>query len=435
MPEEGAAKATLPRQARPAGPGRLPGVEGLRAVAALSILVFHVWKYSSPSGPVDLGYASRFALPHLAVGVTLFFTLSGYLLYRPIVGSLLATGELPAVRRYLRNRALRILPAYWVVLGVTAIVLPAALVRQSASELVLGRLTDKPGLLVSNALFAQNYLVYSLDTGLGPAWSLAVEVVFYLTLPLLALLALVVFRRAGSPRGQCFALLLPAGLLLLLGTVGRAATVWVLPPGEWGNPILVRSFLTNCDLFAPGMALAVLHILILRGWFRLPRLWPLGVCAALVVTVLLTVVLTDREIIWQWGVLNPYQRLTSFACLLLLALVVLPNSSSRNAPIQVRLLESRPLVLIGLASYSLFLWHEPIIRLLTHEGLTAAGGGGFVLNLVMFGVIGGVLAAMTYRFVERPALARKATRASPPVTPPPAVEEVPSPTAARTPTG
>jgi Acyltransferase family len=170
---------------RPVGPrlGRLTGVEGLRAVAASSIVVFHVWKYSSPSGrEVDLGYLSRFALPHLPTGVTLFFTLSGYLLYRPIAASLLATGQVPGVRSYLRNRALRILPAYWVVLTAVAVILPAALLRLSSSELALGRLADQPGILLSNALFLQNYIPASLETGIGPAWSLAVEVVFYLSL-------------------------------------------------------------------------------------------------------------------------------------------------------------------------------------------------------------------------------------------------------------
>jgi peptidoglycan/LPS O-acetylase OafA/YrhL len=377
-------------------------------VAAVSVLVFHVWKYSSPSGPLDLGYASRFALPHLAVGVTLFFTLSGYLLYRPVAASLLATGSLPDVRRYFRNRALRILPAYWVVLGAVAIVVPAALVRYSASRLELGRLVHDPGLLLANALFSQNYFVFSLDTGIGPAWSLAVEVVFYVALPALALLALLVFRRATSLRGRCLALLTPVGVLVLLGSAGRAATVWLLPSGEWGNPILVRSFLTNADLFAPGMALAVLHVLLQRGSCRLPRHWAAAVWSMLVITVLATIVLSDREIIWDWGLLNPYQRLTSLACVLLLALVVLPDTTNSKPPKLVRLLEMRPLVLIGLASYSLFLWHEPVIRLMTREGLTAPGAEGFMLNVAVFGCIGGVLAALTYRYVERPALAHKA---------------------------
>jgi len=388
--------------------GRLTGIEGLRAIAASSIVIYHVWVYGSPSGPVDVGYLSRFALPHLAVGVTLFFALSGYLLYRPIAASLLATGQVPDVKNYLRNRALRILPAYWVILAVVAVVLPAALLRLSPSDLVLDRLVDRPDILVSNTLLFHNYIPASLDTGIGPAWSLAVEAAFYLSLPALAVLARYCYRRAGSSRGECLALLAPVGALLLVGTAGKAATVWLLPRGEGAaHDILVRSFLSYADLFAPGMALAVVHILVTHGYLRLPRRWVLIVGTTLIVDVLMIVALTDRGILWQWGLGNPYQRLTALACVLLVALVVLPRAAGDRPSALVPLLESRPLFLAGLASYSLFLWHEPIIRLFVEHGLTMGGRSGFVANLGVVAVVCGVLAATTYRFVERPALARK----------------------------
>ena len=387
--------------------GRLTGIEGLRAVAAGSIVLYHVWIYGTPSGPVDAGYISRFVLPHLSVGVTLFFALSGYLLYRPIASSLLATGEVPDVRNYLRNRALRILPAYWVVLAAVAVVLPAALLRRSPSELVLDRLVDRPDILVTNALLVHNYAPASLDTGIGPAWSLAVEVVFYLSLPALALLARYFFRRARGSPGRLLALLAAPAALLLLGAAGKAATAWLMSGDLPGHAILARSFLSFADLFAPGMVLAVLHVLVTRGQVRLPRLWALIVVGTLLVDVALVVVLTDRGILWDWGVANPYQRLTALACVLLVALVVLPPSApGRRSPL-VRILDSRPLFLMGLASYSLFLWHEPITRVLTEQGLTFAGRGGFAANIAVIAVISGVLAAATYRLVERPALARK----------------------------
>src|SRR5215207_10460087 len=201
--------------------GRLTGIEGLRAVAASSIVVYHVWLYGSPSGPVEAGYLSRFALPHLPVGVTLFFALSGFLLYRPIAAAVLATGRVPNDRNYLRNRALRILPAYWVILAAVAVVLPAALVRRSPSELDLDRLVDRPDILVNNALLLHNYVPATLDTGIGPARSLAVEVAFYVSLPALALLASYIFGRARSSAGKLLALLAAPAALLLLGAAGK----------------------------------------------------------------------------------------------------------------------------------------------------------------------------------------------------------------------
>jgi peptidoglycan/LPS O-acetylase OafA/YrhL len=388
--------------------GRLMGIEGLRAVAASSILIYHVWIYSSPAGPVDAGYLSRFALPHLPVGVTLFFALSGYLLYRPIAASLLATSQVPSVKKYLRNRALRILPAYWVILFVVAVVLPAALLRLSQSEMVLDRLVSRPGILLNNALLVHNYVPASLDTGIGPAWSLAVEVVFYISLPGLALLARYCFRRASTSRGRWLALLSPAAALLLLGSAGKAAPVWLFPRGDVAvHDIIARSFVSHADLFAPGMALAALHVLVMRNQIRLPRHWSVIAGCLLVVDVIAVVALTDRGMLPDWGLANPYQRLTALACVLLVALVVLPTSALNRPSALVRMLEWRPLFLVGLASYSLFLWHEPITRLLARLELTANGRAGFVVNVGVVAAVSGVLAAATYRFVERPALARK----------------------------
>jgi peptidoglycan/LPS O-acetylase OafA/YrhL len=90
-------------------------------------------------------------------------------------------------------------------------------------------------------------------------------------------------------------------------------------------------------------------------------------------------------------------------------MVVLPDrSESTTPPPLTRLLETRVLVAVGLASYSLFLWHEPIVRLLEREHLTARGASGFWINLVVLGLASGGLSALTYRWVERPALGRKA---------------------------
>jgi peptidoglycan/LPS O-acetylase OafA/YrhL len=73
----------------------------------------------------------------------------------------------------------------------------------------------------------------------------------------------------------------------------------------------------------------------------------------------------------------------------------------------VRLLESRPLVAVGIASFSVFLWHHPVIMWLSTHGLTVGGRGGLLVNLIVVALIVGVLSALTYRFIERPALRRK----------------------------
>jgi peptidoglycan/LPS O-acetylase OafA/YrhL len=393
---------------------RLRGVEGLRALAASSVVVYHCWLYGAPDGVrVALGPLSRFALPNLRLGVTLFFTLSGFLLYRPIAAAVLRRAPMPSMRAYLRNRALRILPAYWVVLLVVGVLLPAALVRTPSAGLELGRLAADPDLLAANATFLQNYLPGSLLTGIGPAWSLSVEVVFYLLLPLLGVLAAVCARPA-SGRSRLAATLLPAAVLLAIGVSGKLTASWLVLPGPGASPgwdadwhsVLVRSFWGQADLFTFGMVLAVLHVALEDGRLTLPRWWWKAVVAAWALLVPAAVVMAERR------ALDPYlyETLMALACGLLLALVVLPDASAAVPLALIRGLEARPLVAVGLASYSLFLWHEPLVRWLRLHGLTVGGVGGFALNLVTLGVLSGLLAALTYRFVERPALRRKARR-------------------------
>jgi peptidoglycan/LPS O-acetylase OafA/YrhL len=164
---------------------------------------------------------SRHIFPYLPAGVTLFFSLSGFLLYRPMAESIIEGRPRPSLGAYLRNRGLRILPAYWLILLVLGLGLGAGVIRLSSTQMGLGSLAGDPSLLVKNVFLAQNYFPASLTTGIPPAWSLAVEVVFYLTLPLLALLAGLAAGRASTYGGRIKAVLLPPVLLLLIGLSGK----------------------------------------------------------------------------------------------------------------------------------------------------------------------------------------------------------------------
>src|SRR5688572_2754455 len=124
--------------------GRLPGIEGLRALAAFSLVGYHTWLYSGPTGSLDLGPLKRVFL-HLAAGVTLFFTLSGFLLYGPFAEAMLHRSAWPSLATYFKNRALRIIPAYWVILLLVSTVHGSALTRDAAGNLQNGWLYD-PGL-------------------------------------------------------------------------------------------------------------------------------------------------------------------------------------------------------------------------------------------------------------------------------------------------
>jgi peptidoglycan/LPS O-acetylase OafA/YrhL len=388
--------------ARPSSGARLPGIEGLRAIAASSILVLHVWTLAPGENGTLLGPLERFR-PDLAFGVILFFTLSGFLLYRPFAAAIIRDASAPSIRRYFRNRALRILPAYWVILLLCA-ALGSLRYWDSSDRLVNGRLLD-PAKLAGTAAFVQDYSPSTVSTGIGPAWSLAVEVVFYCSLPLLVLMAARLARGRGSRAGRRWAVLAPAVSILVVGLSGKAAAAFLVPPSSaydgwqqnW-HSVLERSFWCQADLFAFGMALAVVRTDWEDGLLRLPRAWRSS-AFTLAAGIYILVTTTSRG---QRLGHSPANTLIALACALVLALVVLTDSASPSR--FVRILETRLFVAAGVVSYSIFLWHEPLILWLKHHGLTVAGPGGFVIDLAVVVVVTGIASMITYRFVEAPAL-------------------------------
>jgi peptidoglycan/LPS O-acetylase OafA/YrhL len=401
----------------PSSDSRLRGIQGLRALAAGSILLFHIVIFSEPSGgEFDLGLFGRYLVPHLPLGVTLLFVLSAFLLYRPFAKAVLRPRPLPSLTSYLRNRALRILPAYWVILLFTGLVLQTTHVREADSSLGIGALDD-PVLLLVNAAFLQSFHPDTVLTGIGPAWALADVVVFYAVLPLLVLLAYGLAKRASTREGRRLAALAPAALLFVVGLSGKAVAVFVLPGAAWEaswHAVIERSFWAHADLFALGLAVAVFRVESEDGVLRLPRWWWKAATAALLLVALPTAKWTTQEGYADGSLSNSaYDTLMAVVCALFLALVVLPAQETPTT--LVRLLEGRFIVAVGVVSYSLFLWQVPLIFWLREQGLTLPGPAGFAANVALAGALTFVLSALTYRYFEFPALRRKAkTRREPP---------------------
>jgi peptidoglycan/LPS O-acetylase OafA/YrhL len=387
----------------------------MRAIAAGTVVVVHVWAFSSPSGAV-LGAASWIgdAISSLAAGVTLFFTLSGFLLYRPFAAAIARAVPHMPIRTYLRNRFLRIAPAYWVILLAAALILGTVNVRTSAGALEVGRLTN-PATLLQAGLLVYDYRPSQLLIGVGPAWSLAVEVVFYLALPLLVLAAAFIARRFERRRDRILVLLGPPLLLLLLGLSGKAAAGIALPAdptagyGANWHSVIERSFWAQADLFSFGMATAVLYVETEDGRISLPRRWR-WIAAGLALLIFLPCAWTMHQGEQSYLLQNTGEAL---AIALAFAAIVLPGRVAREPARVTRWLETPFLVAFGIASYSVFLWHVPVIDWLAARNLMFEGWAGLLLNVAIVGLIVGVLSAITYRFVERPALRRKRSTQNP----------------------
>jgi peptidoglycan/LPS O-acetylase OafA/YrhL len=384
--------------------GRLIEIESLRGLAASSILVFHCWVFSSAAVLTwNLGPVTPFMQP-LQSGVTLFFVLSGFLLYRPVAQAILGGTMTPRVLPYLRNRALRILPAYWVVVLVSGFVLQSS-TRLTDKGVAPSALTD-PRLLSSDLLLVQTYHPSTIWSGILPAWSLTVEVAFYLALPLLALMAAVLAR---SRLGSSVAALAPVAALMLVGLVGKATMSFVsdhpgrLTGANW-NAVVDSSFLTHADLFAFGMAAALLFV----HWERRAGGPPRFIAHAGVGRLLVYVAIPILFLGFYFLPRYLYDSLIAlFAAIALLRLLSPHGKQGRKSIL--RHPWSRAW---GRVSYSVFLWNYPVLTFLGLHGLLASGHGAtdFLRNLAVAAIAVGGLSFLTYRFVEAPALALKGRR-------------------------
>lgn len=397
--------------AGPPGAGmtrRQRGIDGLRALAAGSVLVYHCWLYGSEDGPARLAGLGTSVVSHLASGVLLFFVLSGYLLYRPFADAILGGRPLPSTATYARNRFLRIVPAYVVVLLVIGVLFASAQLRAPEGDLVLGRLTAEPLVFLANLALVQNYHPDALLTGIGPAWTLVIEVGFYVTLPLVSVLGARAARGRLRRHPVAAALVAPV-LLSVLGWAGKVlAEVVRRRTGSdgWGadwTSVLSRSFLANADLFAPGMLLAIVQLQVEAGKWALPRWWRAGAATLGGAILLATAVTIDGRL----GTV-PYDVAVLWGISLLIATALCSTTThmpTRRGPWDW--LDHRAVVSVGVASYGLFLWHEPLVRTLESRGWTLAGAPGFATSFLVVAAVAGGLATLTHRFVEAPALGRK----------------------------
>jgi peptidoglycan/LPS O-acetylase OafA/YrhL len=382
----------------PPGNPRFPAVDGLRALAALMVLVGHTSFLSGVNGRGQLGAVlSRFDL-----GVALFFIISGFLLYRPFVSARMDGRPAPGVLRYGRRRLLRIVPAYWLALTVLAI--------------WPGLGGDVFGHVPVYYLFLQNLQIDWIQGGITTAWSLCVEMQFYLVLPLYALTAARVLR--GRDGGLQLRVELVS--LAVLGAASFALRTWAYrdPGTDTISWTVAGSFLW----FAFGMAMAVVSAR-WHGAARRP--------AALA--------LIDRRPLLPWAVALVLLAIVSHIGLptagpqfysvgdwfwehllygLIAVAIAAPATIAVLSPSALphRLLTLRPVAWLGLVSYGTFLWHHPLTEQFIHVQDWTSHGSFLIYTGVVFAVAT-ACAAASYYLVERPLLRFKDPRPKPPRTP------------------
>lgn len=326
-----------------------PEIDGLRAIAVLPVILFHAGFHVFSGG---------------YVGVDVFFVISGYLITTILINDLEA-GKFSIIRFYER-RARRILPA---LLLVMLVCLPVAWFVMLPAQLEeLGWNTMAVALFVSNIALWLNTDYFAASAELNPllhTWSLAVEEQFYIFFPPL----LWALWKAGRRWPFTATVLLSIASLLLAEWGWRNApdaNFYLLPFRAW-------------ELGAGSICAFLLH-------GRAPRKNDLlslgGVCL-----IFYSIFAYDNE--------TPFPSVWALAPVLGTALIILCTTPSS---LLGRALSLKPVILIGLISYSAYLWHQPLFafaRLSTTSEPAPA-------LMAALGLMALVLAYLTWRFIENP---------------------------------
>ena len=369
-------------------PRHFPCFDGLRAIAAVLVVLVHTGFDSGFTLRSSYGiYTAR-----LEIGVSVFFLISGFLLYRPFAASHIAGGAPPAVGTFWARRLLRILPAYWLAFVVTSYVLHANKIYPGWHSVLIYL-----GLL-------QIYFPKHSLSGITQAWSLCTEISFYFFLPLFAM-AVNVRRR--SDRHQMRREVM---VLVVLYAIGIGLRFWLLHSHSGAAGAMETTLPAYLDLFALGMFLALAS-----SWLahrhREPRwLWhpampwvSWGLALAMLWSVS-HIGISRLPLVHSSPGRGVEQEVLYglFAFFLLLPAVFGPQHRGviRGA------LTWKPVVALGIVSYGLYLWHQAWATLFVKwTGLL------FRLPLLgMFAVVFGmglISAIASYVIVERPILGLK----------------------------
>ena len=348
---------------------RQPGLDLLRALAAVLVVCYHGGNFG-------------FILPHDLqrfgwIGVDLFFVLSGYLIGGQLLAPLARGGEVD-LRRFFWRRALRILPAYLVVLAV---------------YMTIPSWREWPQMPPAwkFVAFVQNFGLHG-GTAFSHAWSLCVEAQFYLVLPFLLLWI----------AQKCYAGIIAAGGVIVIGVALRAVLVHLHPAAD-GSGVSSRAFQTlvyyptwtRLDPLVLGVVLAATeqfrprwwaHLLGHARWLWLPGLTAIGYGLSLGEGD----VLTTAACVWQFP-------LIALGMSLLLICAVSERLPFGRVPIP-------GVAFVASVTYSVYLSHKLVIHqsilFCARRGVPLTSASAIILNIATILIVG----SMLYFAVERPFL-------------------------------
>ena len=351
-----------PSSTTPSSDHFVPHIQGLRAIAVLLVVVYHFWPGRLPGG---------------FIGVDVFFVISGFLITGQLTRELSARAriDLPS---FWAKRIRRLIPASLFVLAVsavlTAFVMPLAYLHESLWDIGASALYWQNWHLAAGSV---NYLASTGSTIAEHYWSLAVEEQFYVVWPLLLLGGFALGAKFAAARRWTFVV----GTVIVVAIVSLALSVWFtgIDPAQAYFVLFTRMW-----EFAAGALLALFPAL------RFRSRWSSNIfgLAGLGLVFASAVLLTGEVAFPGWIALIPVA-----GTVLILAL----NPAHTRFSV-TGVLSSRPFTFVGDISYSLYLWHWPLIVV---APFIIGWGLGTVNRIILFAA-GFVLAWLTKKLIEDP---------------------------------
>ena len=350
----------------------LPSIDSLRALAVLAVIIYHV----------DVNY-----LPGGFLGVDLFFVLSGYLISSLIIKEYRKTGSLNLYNFYIR-RARRLLPAvyFMITIGLVVMVLfNEVLLRKSHLDAIFGYIYSSNWWYIFHKL--DYFDSFGAQSPFKHLWSLAIEEQFYMIFPLLFLL---INRKKKSKDGTYK--LNKNFLYVVLGLILVSLIAHILLFDI--NNISRIYFGTDTRAFSllVGVVGAILYPMEkLHAKVTPQQNIMYSVVSLVSIATLITVMIYTSEY-------NTWLYRGGFLLVAILGLIVIISSGKQHT-LMSRLLSFKPVVFIGKISYSLYLWHFPVLVLTTP---VSEIGNPNIIFVILRVILTFALATASYVFVETP---------------------------------
>ena len=350
----------------------LPSIDSLRALAVLAVIIYHV----------DVNY-----LPGGFLGVDLFFVLSGYLISSLIIKEFRKTGTVNLYNFYIR-RARRLLPAVYFMITVGLVVMVLfneVLLRKSHLDAIFGYIYSSNWWYIFHKL--DYFDSFGAQSPFKHLWSLAIEEQFYMIFPLLFLL---VNRKKKSKDGTYK--LNKNFLYVVLGLILVSLIAHILLFDI--NNISRIYFGTDTRAFSllVGVVGAILYPMErLHAKVTPQQNMIYSVVSLVSIATLITVMIYTSEY-------NTLLYRGGFLLVAILGLIVIISSGKQHT-LMSRLLSFKPVVFIGKISYSLYLWHFPVLVLTTP---VSEIGNPNIIFVILRVILTFILAAASYVFVETP---------------------------------